>query len=197
MGNAFEPRNLFRNVYFWLAIAGFILLLYIGFIAFTFLPRSTTEVTKNADNSQDSGIISADSPEKKTSESLGNARFEIVKSGGWIDSDDRKMTIVLQVSNLKDSIVQDLIRNSGISIEINGTKAEIINSEPYKNNGFLTRAKAVLAVEVFDNFNSGETQSIEIKTILAVNGEVKEKTINKRFAKRDKTEVEGVKIAWK
>lgn len=200
MENAFEPKNLFRNVYFWLAVAGFILLIYVGFIAFTFLPRSSSEVTemnKSVNKSQDSESLSADAPEKKKSGNLGNARFEVIKNGGWVDADDRMMTIVLQVSNLKSSIAEEIIRSGGISVEINGVRAEIINSEKFKNSGFLTRAKAVLAVETFDKFSNGETQSVEIKTNLSVNGEEKEKTITKRFAKRDKTEVEGVKIAWK
>lgn len=200
MENAFEPKNLFRNVYFWLAVAGLILLIYVGFIAFTFLPRSSSEVTKDdksVNNSQDSESLSADSTEKKKSKNLGNARFEINRNGGWVDSDNRKMTIVLEISNLKSSIVEDIIRSGGINIEINGAQAEIINSEPYRNNGLITRAKAVLAVETFDKFNNGEIQKVDIKTILKINDEEKEKTINKRFAKRNKTEVEGVRIAWK
>jgi hypothetical protein len=196
MENAFELKNLFRNVYFWLAVGGFILLLYVGFIALTFLPRSSSEVTKD-ENPQDSKGLSADAELKKKSRIFENVRVSVNQNGGWVDSDDRQMTIVLQVTNLKSEIVEEIIRNNGISIQINRTKAEIINSEPYKKTGFLTRAKAVLSPEVIDKFNFGETQYVEIDTSLNVNGEEITKNINRRFAKRNKTEVEGIKIAWK
>ena len=62
---AFEPRNLFRNVYFWLAVGGTIFLLYVAFIAFTFLPRSTSEVTsENANKAENASTDKKSIPEE-------------------------------------------------------------------------------------------------------------------------------------
>ena len=204
---AFEPRNLFRNVYFWLAVGGAIFLLYVAFIAVTFLPRSTSEVT-NVNAAEDipspNREVSAEKPEKinvstKRTGALSRAQIKLITNAnsGWVDSDDRKMTIVVKISNLNPSIVGEIIRSGGIEIEIDGEKATIINSEPYQRNGFLTRAEAVLSVEKFKKFSSGDTQSVEIKTTLRYDGDSAGETENQRFGKSNKTEVEGVKINWK
>lgn len=205
--HAFEPKNLFRNVYFWLAVGGAIFLLYVGFIAFTFLPRSTSEVTnantEKAENaSTNKQTVSSQTPKKgisaKGTGKLSGARITLVKNGGWIDSDDRKMTIVMRVERLGKEIVGEIIRAGGVEIEIDGRAATIINSEPF-GSGFLTRAEAVLSVEKFDKFTNGETQSVEIKTVLRYEDNSATDVENKRFAKwkDNKTEVEGVKIDWK
>lgn len=202
---AFEPRNLFRNVYFWLAVGGAIFLLYVGFIAFTFLPRSTSEVTgeeTTEKKAEDEKNVEDETPKKRVSVNgtgaLSKAKFELIKNGGWVDSDDRKMTIVIRVYNLDSSVADEIIKSGGVEIEIDGTTATIINSEPYKNNGFLTRAEAVISDEKFDNFKNGKTQSVEI--ITSVNHDDDKpavKVMDKRFAKLKKVEVEGVKIDWK
>ena len=201
---AFEPRNIFRNVYFWLAVGGSIFLLYVAFIAFTFLPRSTSEVT-NANKAENALPEKKNVVTEKTEKSvsskgngaLSGARFDLIEKGGWVDSDDRKMTIVVRVYNLNPAKVSEIIRAGGIEIEIDGEKATIINSEPYQKNGFLTRAEAALSSEKFDKFSDGDTQNVKIKTILHYDGDNATDFINKRFAKRNKTEVEGVKIHWK
>lgn len=209
--NAFEPRNLFRNVYFWLAVGAVIFLLYVGFIAFTFLPRSTSEVTnanteKAENTSTNKQTVSSQTPKKtnissKGTGKLAGVRIDLIKhdNSGWVDSDDRKMTIVVKVSNLNPAIVNEIIRSGGIEIEIDGMAATIINSEPYQRNGFLTRAEAAMSVEKFDKFTGGDTQSVGIKTILRFDGDSATDVENPRFAKRkdNKTDVEGVKIDWK
>lgn len=199
----FELRNLFRNVYFWLAVGGSILLLYVAFIAFTFLPRSTSEVTnanKRENTQTEKKNVVTEKTEKSVSSkgngALSGARFDLIAKGGWVDSDDRKMTIVMRVYNLNPAKVSEIIRAGGIEIEIDGEKATIINSEPYQKNGFLTRAEAALSPEKFDKFSDGDTQNVEIKTILHYDGDDATDVINKRFEKRNKTEVEGVKIHW-
>ncbi len=204
-GGAFELKNLFRNVYFWLAVGGAIFLFYVAFIAFTFLPRSSSEVVKNDPDKEKVSIpVKTDVTEKsrksvsiKSDSDLQKAQVKLITTGGWVDSDDRKMTIVIQIFNLNPTVVDEIIRSGGIELEIDGESAEIINSEPYRKNGFLTRTKAALSVEKFDQFNIGETQSVEINTKLRHGGETITKIINRRFAKQDKTEVEGVKIHWK
>ncbi|CAN5236631.1 hypothetical protein BH10ACI1_BH10ACI1_04120 [soil metagenome] len=205
---AFQSKNIFRNVYFWLAVGGSIFLLYVAFIAFTFLPRSTSEVTNanftEAENSStNKKNVSTQTPKKnvssKGSGKLSGARINLVtnNNSGWVDSDDHKMTIVVKISNLDPAIVSEIIRSGGIEIEIDGEKATIINSEPFQKNGFLTRAKAALSSEIFDKFSSGDTLSVEIKTSLHYGDDSATDIISKRFAKQNKTEVEGVKIAWK
>ena len=203
-GSAFEPKNLFRNAYFWLAVGGVIFLSYVAFIAFTFLPRSTSEVTENNSNANvaPSAEKTAAPPEKKNVSSKNRSaalkwQSRLVTNGGWVDSDDGKMTIVMQISDLSPSKVEEIIRSGGIAIEIDGVTAEIINSEPYRKDGFLTRAKAALASEKFDDFNSGKTGRVEIKTTLRYDGESGTKVVTKNFAKQNKTDVEGVRIAWK
>ena len=204
-GGTFELKNLFRNVYFWLAVGGAIFLSYVAFIAFTFLPRSSSEVVeKEPDKAKVSVVGKTEVTEKsrksvspKSGSDLPSAQVKLITNGGWVDSDDRKMTIVIQVFNLNPAVVDEIIRSGGIELEIDGESAEIINSEPYRKNGFLTRTKAALSVEKFDKFNIGETQSVEINTTLRYGGETTAKVINKRFMKQDKTEVEGVKIHWK
>lgn len=204
-GSAFEPKNLFRNAYFWLAAGGAIFLFYVGFIAFTFLPRSTSEVTVNDSNGNVVPLAektSASETEKRSAASRNRretAKWQsnVVTQGGWVDSDDRKMTIVLRISGLNQSKVEEIIRAGGIEIEIDGTTAEIINSEPYRKDELLTRAKAALADDKFDDFSKGKTGRVEIKTTLRYGGETATKTISKNFARQNKTDVEGVKIAWK
>ncbi len=204
-GGAFELKNLFRNVYFWLAVGGAIFLFYVAFIAFTFLPRSSSEVVvKEPDKEKVSVVGKTEVTEKsrksvstKSDSDLQKAQVKLITNGGWVDSDDRKMTIVIQVFNLNSSGVDEIIRSGGIELEIDGEPAEIINSEPYRKNGFLTRTKAVLSVEKFEKFNLGETQSVEINTTLRYGGETITKVINNRFNKGSKTEVEGIKIHWK
>lgn len=204
---AFEPKNLFRNVYFWLAIGGAIFLLYVGFIALTFLPRSTSEVTnQNSDKTSDverdrnEKNKPAATPKKEVSSKrtgkLAGVRISLVTAGGWFDSDDYKMTIVIRAENLKKEITDEIRRSGGIEIEIDGVTAAIVNSEPY-GSGFLTRAEAVLSAEKFEKFKNGETQRVEIKTVLRYQNDTKTEFINRRFAKRNKTEVEGIKIDWK
>lgn len=205
--HAFELKNLFRNVYFWLAVGGAIFLLYVGFIAFTFLPRSTSEVmnanTNAAENTPtDKQIVSSQTPKKSVSTKgtgkLTGARITLVKNGGWVDSDDRKITIIMRVERLGKETVSEIIRAGGVEIEIDGRAATIINSEPF-GSGFLTRAEAVLSVEKFDKFTNGETQTVEIKTVLHYGSDGATDFENPRFAKRkdNKTEIEGVKIDWK
>ena len=203
-GSAFEPKNLLRNAYFWLAAGGAIFLFYVGFIAFTFLPRSTSEVTVNDSNGNVAALAektSAPETEKKSaSKNRSNAvkwQSSVVTQGGWVDSDDRKMTIVLRISGLNQSKVEEIIRAGGVEVEIDGTTAEIINSEPYRKDELLTRAKAALADDKFDDFSKGKTGRVEIKTTLRYGGETATKTISKNFARQNKTDVEGVKIAWK
>jgi hypothetical protein len=203
-GSAFEPKNLFRNAYFWLAAGGAIFLFYVGFIAFTFLPRSTSEVTAN--NSNDTTVVQAanKTPETEKRSAVSKNRGDtvrwqssVVTNGGWVDSDDRKMTIVMRVSGLDQARVEEIIRSGGIEIEIDGVTAEIINSEPYRRDGFLTRAKAALAEDKFENFSKGKTARVEIATTLRYGGEMGTKIVSKSFAKKNKTDVEGVEIAWK
>ncbi|HMS41635.1 MAG TPA: hypothetical protein PKE69_15490 [Pyrinomonadaceae bacterium] len=203
---AFEPRNLFRNVYFWLAVGGTIFLLYVAFIAFTFLPRSTSEIAieKNVNPANEVKEKVSETAQKtpkniprKGKGALARAKFDLIEKGGWVDSDDRKMTIVMKVFGLDAEKVDEIIRSGGIEIEIDGVKAAIINSEPFQKNGFLTRAEAVLSTEKFDTFVGGETQSVEIKTTLSLNGDSAADITRKRFEKQNKTEVEGVKINWK
>lgn len=204
-GSAFEPKNLFRNAYFWLAVGGAIFLFYVAFIAFTFLRRSTSEVIDNNSNSNTVPVAEKKStPETERKNADSKSRIDTVKwqsqlvtNGGWVDSDDRKMTIVMRFSNLTPAKVEEIIRSGGVEIEIDGATAEIINSEPYGKSGFLTRAKAALADEKFDDFSDGKTGRVEIKTTLRYGGEMGTKVFSKNFAKQNKTDVEGVKIAWK
>lgn len=203
---AFEPRNLFRNVYFWLATGGAIFLLYVTFIAFTFLPRSTSEVAvvknENPANEAKEKVSEVSQKSSKSTPTKGKgaltrAKFDLIERGGWVDSDDRKMTVVIKVFGLDVEKIDEIIRSGGIEIEIDGVKASIINSEPFQKTGFLTRAEAVLSTEKFDKFVGGEMQSVEIKTTLNLNGDTAADVTNKRFEKQNKTEVEGVKINWK
>lgn len=137
---AFELRNLFRNVYFWMAVGALILLLYAGFIAF-FLPRSTSEVTgedveKTEETATDEKIVAdeknepKEKPQKNVSVkgtgALSNAKFKLITNGGWFDSDDHKMTIVMQVFNLSSAVVDEIIKSGGVEIEIDGVAATII-----------------------------------------------------------------------
>jgi len=203
--SALELRNLFRNVYFWLIVGGTIFLLYVGFIAFMFLPRSTSEVKvenidkKSETSSNENKKISNESKKNVSSKGTGElvgAKVILVTRGGWFDSDDYKMTIVIRTENLRKVIADEIRRSRGIEVEIDGVKASIINSEPF-GSGFLTRAESVLSAETFENFKNGATQWVEIKAILRHQNDTKTEIINRRFAKLDKTEVEGIKINWK
>ncbi len=204
-GSAFEPRNLFRNAYFWLAVGGAIFLFYVAFIAFTFLQRSTSEVVEKDSNGNVVPLAEKTTPAEIEKKNVASkSRIETVKwqsklvtNGGWVDSDDRKMTIVLRISDLSPAKVEEIIRSGGIEIEIDGALAEIINSEPYGKDGFLTRAKAALASDKFDDFSDGKTGRVEIKTTLRYEGEMGTKVVSRNFAKQNRTDVEGVRIAWK
>lgn len=202
---AFEARNLFRNVYFWMAVGASVLLLYVGFIAFTFLPRSTSEVTSEEypeKNAIEEEPVDNEVPKKKKKSvkgtgALAKADVELITRGGWVDSDDHKMTIVIRVFNLEPNVVDEIIKSGNVQIEIDGASATIINSEPFQKNGFLTRAEAVISDEKFENFKAGKTQSVEIATIVN-NGDDRSliDVINKRFKSKKKVEVEGTKIDW-
>lgn len=214
-----EPRYLLRNIYFWLLVGGTILLIYVCFIAFTFLPRSTSEVTdektdtasellekrnENIENSTSDETEISDEENTKTSSSnkvgkqLTKAKVILLKNGGWIDKDDRKITVVIKVINLNPKIIKEIISSDGVQVEIDGQEARIINSESFKNNQLLSRAEAFLSVDKFNKFiDSDEEQKITIKTMLKVNNSSIEKIINRRFLKSNKSEIEGLKVLWR
>ncbi len=215
LAQEFEPRNLFRNIYFWLAVGGLILLIYVGFIAFTFLPKTTSEITdekarvekveetsdESDEDSTDDDETSTQTKDKTTSSKgsgeLSRANFIVVKDGGWVSSEDQKMTIVIKAINLKAEIVNEIVSSNGIEIVIDGIEANIINVEPYKNSQLLARADAVLAEEKFDKFSNGETQNVKIDVKMKYREATASRSFVKHFTKMDKTDVEGVRINWK
>lgn len=209
----FELRNLFRNIYFWLAIGALILLFYVGFITF-FLPKTTSEIvdsksteansevkakinedTKNSEDNEDSVIDENESGSDKSAK-LKGVSFQFVPSGGWVDTNDQRMTIVVKALNLKADILDEIIYSKSIGIMIDDVEAKIINIEPYKKNQLLARANAPLRAEKFDKFVSGDSQKVKITIVLNPGGKTADDEFIRTFSKTDKTDVEGIRVKW-
>jgi hypothetical protein len=211
---AFELSKLFRNIYFWLAIGGLMLLFYVGFITF-FLPKTTSEITdskpaepnnkvkpeidedlKNSEDDEPSAGIDEDKSGSDNPAKLKGVKFQFVRDGGWVDTDDRRMTIVVKALNLKADIIDAAIRSNSVGITIDDVEAKIINIEPYKKSQLLARAFAPLPVEKFDKFVAGDTQKVKVTVVLHHAGKTADDKFVRTFSKTDKTDVEGIRVKW-
>jgi hypothetical protein len=192
-------KIIFRNKYFCLAVVGAFLLIYAGFIIvalFNYADSvSLSESSKRNDNSDSEQIKKKNA--SVISKDLENMQIVLVDRGGWIDFDNRKITIVLRVKNLEKDYISEIIRSSSVKVQIDGDTAAIVNLEPFHETSFLIRAESILNPENFGKFRSGIVQSVEIKTKVTFGEDSKTEEINRRFVKTNKVQVEGVKIHWK
>lgn len=188
-----KDKSIFSNIYFWIAVLVAIVFIYLTItLSFMLVYRSRTD--KADENKTTGGNVEEKSP-TPSADVLKKTRVTLVKSSGWIDLDNRQITVVLAIRNLDAGVAREIARGNLFDIRIDDEPAKIINAEPVED-GFLTRAVSTFSAEKFGRFRSGASQSIEIKTALRYAGETESATLKPKFKKTTDIEVEGIKINW-
>jgi hypothetical protein len=187
-------KSILKNKYFWFALA---LVLVAGYLIFLLSAMLLFNVkTKVAEANQNKVTELTQAPRNSAAERiLKNIRLDLDEKSGRIDSDVRKLIIVVKVKNLDSKDTVNRLRNGNTQVEIDNQPAEILNTEPFPD-GFFVKAVAPLETAKFDNFMQGNSGDLQLKLTFLYEDASSSQIILTTFSNGNTKHSEGWKVKF-
>lgn len=173
-----------KSMFVTIAAIAFVIILVYGLVVYLF-------IAPKGGNDPSTEVAAADVGSLNPS----NVRLDL--QDGNVSS-DKNLIVILKMSGLGNKETVDELRKSGnVTIEINGDRADINNTESPNEDSLLITAQTRISDEKYRDFNDGKLQSLEIRANINYKSDsTASKYLSTEFQKGTKSSSLGQEIVF-